>query len=111
MIGCLLYLTVTRPDIQFVVGLCARFQASPHSSHQTVVQWIFRYLKHTTEFGFGILLLLRWILLAFPMLILRVVGLTEKALLGLVIFLDLLSFAGLLKNNLQLHSPPPRPIM
>jgi hypothetical protein len=91
--------------------LCARFQASPHSSHQTVVQWIFRYLKHTPEFGFGILLLLRWILLAFPMLILRVVGLTEKALLGLVIFLDLLSFAGLLKNNLQLHSPPPRPIM
>jgi hypothetical protein len=29
MIGSLLYLTVTRPDIQFVVWLCARFQASP----------------------------------------------------------------------------------
>jgi hypothetical protein len=29
MIGSLLYLTVTRPDIQFVVGLCARFQSSP----------------------------------------------------------------------------------
>jgi hypothetical protein len=39
---------------------------------------------------FGILLLLRLILLAFPMLILRVVGLTERALLVLVIFLDLL---------------------
>jgi isopentenyldiphosphate isomerase len=38
MIGSLLYLTVTRPDIQFVVCLCACFQASPHSSHQTVVQ-------------------------------------------------------------------------
>jgi hypothetical protein len=50
--------------------------------------------------GFGILLLLRWILLAFPMLILRVMGLTERALLGLVIFLDLLSFASLLENNL-----------
>jgi hypothetical protein len=50
--------------------------------------------------GFGILLLLRLILLAFPMLILRVVGLTERALLVLVIFLDLLSFAGLLENNL-----------
>jgi hypothetical protein len=36
MIGSLLYLTVTRPDIQFVVGLCARFQASPRSSHRTV---------------------------------------------------------------------------
>jgi hypothetical protein len=51
MITSLLYLTVTRPDIQFVVGLCARFQASPRSSHQTVVQQIFRYLKHTLEFG------------------------------------------------------------
>jgi hypothetical protein len=29
MIGSLLYLTATRPDIQFTVGLCARFQASP----------------------------------------------------------------------------------
>jgi hypothetical protein len=60
--------------------------------------------------GFDILLL-RLILLAFPMLILRVVGLTERALLGVVIFLDLLSFAGLLENSLQLHSPPPRPSM
>jgi hypothetical protein len=37
MIGSLLYLTVTRPDIQFIVGLCARFQASPRSSHRTAV--------------------------------------------------------------------------
>jgi hypothetical protein len=37
-IGSLLYLTATRPDIQFTVGLCARFQASPRSSHQTAVQ-------------------------------------------------------------------------
>jgi hypothetical protein len=51
MIGSLLYLTVTRPDNQFVVGLCARFQASPRSSHRTRVQQVFRYLKHTPEFG------------------------------------------------------------
>jgi hypothetical protein len=51
MIGSLLYLTATRLDIQFAVGLCARFQASPRSSHRMVVQWIFRYLKHTPEFG------------------------------------------------------------
>jgi hypothetical protein len=51
MIGFLLYLTATRSDIQFVVGLCAYFQASPHSSHRTAVQRIFRYLKHTPEFG------------------------------------------------------------
>jgi hypothetical protein len=50
MIGSLLYLTATRPDIYFVVGLCARFQASPRSSHRMAVQRIFRYLKHTPEF-------------------------------------------------------------
>jgi hypothetical protein len=51
MIGSLLYLTATRSDIQFVVGLCARFQASPRSSHRTAVQRVFRYLKHIPEFG------------------------------------------------------------
>jgi hypothetical protein len=56
MIGSLLYLTATWPDIQFVVGLCACFQASPRSSHRMVVQRVFRYLKHTPEVG---ILLLR----------------------------------------------------
>jgi hypothetical protein len=50
MIGSLLYLTMTRPDIQFTVGLCAHFQASLRSLHRTAVQRIFRYLKHTPEF-------------------------------------------------------------
>jgi hypothetical protein len=51
MIGSLLYLTATRLDIQFNVGLCARFQASSRSSHRMAVQRIFRYLKHTPELG------------------------------------------------------------
>jgi hypothetical protein len=51
MIGSLLYLTVTRPDIQFSVCLCARFQASPRTSHRQVVKRIFRYLRHTPDFG------------------------------------------------------------
>jgi hypothetical protein len=38
MIGSLLYITATWPDIQFAVGLCARFQASPRSSYQMTVQ-------------------------------------------------------------------------
>jgi hypothetical protein len=32
MIGSLLYLTATQPNIHFIVGLCTRFQASPRSS-------------------------------------------------------------------------------
>jgi hypothetical protein len=38
MIGSLLYLTTTRPDIQFVMGLCTCFQSFPRSSHRTAVQ-------------------------------------------------------------------------
>jgi hypothetical protein len=37
MIGSLLYLMVTWPDIQFIVCLCACFQASPRSSHRTAI--------------------------------------------------------------------------
>ena len=51
MIGSLLYLTATRPDILFATGLCARFQASPRESHLKTVKRIFRYLTHTSELG------------------------------------------------------------
>jgi hypothetical protein len=51
MIGSLLYLTATRPDIQFSICLCARFQASPKTLHRLVVKRIFRYLRHTSDFG------------------------------------------------------------
>jgi hypothetical protein len=51
MIGSLLYLTTMRPDIQFSVCLCARFQASPRTSHRHAVKWIFRYLQYTPELG------------------------------------------------------------
>jgi hypothetical protein len=51
MIGSLLYLTVTMPDIQFSVCLCARFQASPRTSHWQAVKRISTYLHHTPDFG------------------------------------------------------------
>ncbi|WVZ89406.1 hypothetical protein U9M48_035819, partial [Paspalum notatum var. saurae] len=51
MIGSLLYLTATRPNIQFAVCLCARYQASPRTSHRQALKRIFRYLKFTTELG------------------------------------------------------------
>jgi hypothetical protein len=51
MIESLLYLTATRPDIEFSVCLCARFQASPRTSHRQEEKQIFRYLRHTPDFG------------------------------------------------------------
>ncbi|WRX18223.1 Reverse transcriptase [Theobroma cacao] len=49
MIGSLLYLTASRPDIQFCVCLCARFQSQPKESHLTAVKRIFRYLIDTQK--------------------------------------------------------------
>jgi len=51
MIGSLLYLTASRPDIMFSVCLCARFQAAPKESHRKAVFRILRYLKHTPSVG------------------------------------------------------------
>nr|GEU37714.1 hypothetical protein [Tanacetum cinerariifolium] len=49
MIGSLLYLTASRPDIMFSVCLCARFQEAPKTSHLEVVKRIFRYIKGTSH--------------------------------------------------------------
>ncbi|XP_070015731.1 secreted RxLR effector protein 161-like [Nicotiana sylvestris] len=49
MVGSLLYLTASRPDVVFSIELCARFQANPKESHLTIVKRILRYLKGTTD--------------------------------------------------------------
>ena len=51
MIGSLLYLTASRPDIMFSVCLCARFQSCPKESHLVAVKRIIRYLKGTIDLG------------------------------------------------------------
>ena len=51
MIGSLLYLTASRPDIMFSVCLCARYQANPKESHLKAVKRILIYLKYTPTMG------------------------------------------------------------
>ena len=51
MIGSLLYVTASRPDVKQVVGMVARFQAAPKESHVQAVKRIFRYLKGTIDLG------------------------------------------------------------
>ncbi|GJT78469.1 hypothetical protein Tco_1045194 [Tanacetum coccineum] len=51
MIGSLMYLTASRPDIMFAVCACARFQVTPKASHLNAVKRIFRYLKHQPKLG------------------------------------------------------------
>ncbi|GKE19428.1 putative ribonuclease H-like domain-containing protein [Tanacetum coccineum] len=51
MIGSLMYLTASRPDIMFAVCACSRFQVTPKTSHLSVVKRIFRYLKGKPKLG------------------------------------------------------------
>nr|GEW30483.1 hypothetical protein [Tanacetum cinerariifolium] len=51
MVGSLMYLTTSRPDLVFVVCMCARYQASPTKKHLEALKRVFRYLKGTINWG------------------------------------------------------------
>ena len=51
IIGSLLYLTASRLDISFSVGVCAHFQAASKESHMTAVKRIIRYVNGTSDYG------------------------------------------------------------
>jgi hypothetical protein len=51
MIGSLLYIIASHPDIMHAVGMVGRYQAAPKQSHLQAVKRIFRYLKETMTYG------------------------------------------------------------
>ena len=51
IIGSLLYLTTSRPDILFSICVCARFQSTPKESHMLAAKRIIRYLKENSNLG------------------------------------------------------------
>lgn len=51
LVGNLVYLTVTRPDIVYVMNIVTQFMAAPRTAHFTVVLHIVRYVKVTTLHG------------------------------------------------------------
>jgi hypothetical protein len=98
MIGSLLYLTATRLDIQFLVCLCAHFQASLRTSHRQAVKRIFKYLRHTPDFGLWYSASSPLALHGFQMWILSGVGWIGSLLLGLASLWDPLWCHGLPSN-------------
>jgi hypothetical protein len=50
LVGSLLYLNHTHPDLSFVVGLVARYMQTPHESHWKATQRILRYVRGTVQF-------------------------------------------------------------
>nr|GFC12040.1 uncharacterized mitochondrial protein AtMg00810-like [Tanacetum cinerariifolium] len=51
MVGSLIYLSASRPDIVFAVCMCARYQARPTDKHHQAIKRIFKYLKRTINMG------------------------------------------------------------
>ena len=49
--GCLIYVCITRPDIQFAVSQVSKFMHSPGSQHWKAVKRIFRYLSGSIHLG------------------------------------------------------------
>jgi hypothetical protein len=81
--------------------VCACFQASPQSSHQTTVQRVFRYLKYTVEFRIWYSTSSSLDLVGFSDTDFAGCGIDRKRASGTYHFLDPLLFVGLLANNLQ----------
>ncbi|XP_052885243.1 uncharacterized mitochondrial protein AtMg00810-like [Gossypium arboreum] len=51
VIGCLLYLTATRPDLMHAIGLLARFMHCSNMVHFKVAKRVLRYIKGTLRLG------------------------------------------------------------
>lgn len=51
LVGSLIYLTATRPDIYFAVSYISRFMTAPKADHWIVAKRVLRYVKGTSNYG------------------------------------------------------------
>ncbi len=51
IVGSLIYMTITRPDLSYVVGMVSQFMQTPRKPHLDAVRRILRYIKHTLQCG------------------------------------------------------------
>ncbi len=49
IVGSLIYMTITRPDLNYAVGVASQFMQTPQKPHLDVVRHILRYIKHTVQ--------------------------------------------------------------
>ncbi|XP_059658642.1 uncharacterized mitochondrial protein AtMg00810-like [Cornus florida] len=99
IIGNLLYLIASRPDIMYSVGLVARFQSNPKMSHLQAAKRILRYVKGTISYCLHYIFSLIMTKAVFSDVDWVDPYLTKRVLLGAVIFLVLMSSPGLVKSK------------
>ncbi len=51
IVGSLIYMTITRPDLSYAVGVVSQFMQTPRKPHLDAVRRILRYIKHTLQCG------------------------------------------------------------
>ncbi len=51
IVGNLIYMTITKPNLRYVVGVVSQFMQTPQKPHLDVVGRILRYIKHTLQCG------------------------------------------------------------
>jgi hypothetical protein len=51
IVGSLIYMTITRPDLSYAVGVVSQFMQTPRKPHLDAVRHILRYIKHTLQCG------------------------------------------------------------
>lgn len=106
MIGSLLYLTASRPDIMYSVCVCARYQSNPKESHLIAVKRILNIYWEHKILDYGILNRIFLIYLDILTLTLQVASWIEKVLVAPVKLLEIVLFLGLAKSNTQWLYPP-----
>jgi hypothetical protein len=51
IVGSLIYMTITRPDLSYAVGVVSQFMQTPRKPHLDAMRRILRYIKHTLQCG------------------------------------------------------------
>src|SRR6266540_4578009 len=109
MIGSLIYLTASRPDIIFSVCVCAHCQANPKESHEKAVKRILRYLRYTLCFGLWYPKGAHFELLGYSNSDFAGCKIDRKRTTGDVNYLGDLLYLDVLRNKIPLLSQPLKP--
>ena len=99
LVGSLMYLICTRPDILVVVGVVSRFMEAPTSTHLEVAKRILRFLKGTIDLGLFYSSLIILILWDIVIVIMREMFMIEKTHRVLCFSWVIVLFLGVQRNN------------
>jgi hypothetical protein len=109
MIGSLLYLCASRPDIMLSVCMCARFQANRKEIHLRAVKRIMRYLVYTPKFGLWYPKGSTFDLIGYSDVDYAGCKIDRESTSGTCQFLGRSLCLGLQRNKTQYLFPPPKP--